>query len=55
MTVTTEDKIRELKRELAMRARVYPHFVTSGALKQKTADRQIEVLQAILDDYEGKK
>lgn len=54
MTITTADKIREIKRELGMRERVYPLFVKAGRLKQEAADRQIAVLQAILDDYEAK-
>ncbi len=37
----------ELKREKAMRARVYPHWVASGKIKKQTADYQMATLEAL--------
>ncbi len=50
--VTNDDKIKCLKREVAMRERVYPKWVQSGRMKQAEADKEIRVLKAVLHDYE---
>lgn len=46
------DKIKCLKREIAMRERVYPGWVANGRMKQSAADREIAVMKAVLHDYE---
>lgn len=51
MTFTALEKFGEARREVAMRRRVYPHFVERGKLKQEDADRQIAVMEAIAEDY----
>ena len=51
--MTTEDKINCLKRELTLRARVYPRRVSEGRMSQRKADYEISVLAAILADYEA--
>lgn len=48
---TTQRKIDCLKRELSMRRSVYPKRVLQGRLDAKTADEEIAVLEAILEDY----
>jgi hypothetical protein len=50
--ITTRHKIGALRREVAMRKRVYPRIVATKLMQQATADYEIEVMQAILDDYE---
>ncbi|GIV82350.1 MAG: hypothetical protein KatS3mg051_1704 [Anaerolineae bacterium] len=50
--ITLQDKIEELRRELQHRDRVYPRLIARGTLSAEQAARQIEVLQAILADYE---
>lgn len=55
MSFTTETKIRALKRELAMRRRVYPGRVEAGKMSQAEADRQIAVFEEILHDYQQEK
>lgn len=50
--VTKGDKIRCLKREVALRKNAYPRWVDIGRMKQAEADREIEVMLAILHDYE---
>jgi hypothetical protein len=47
-----EVKIRALKREVAMRQRVYPHQVSHKKMTQVEAEFEIEVMRAILKDYE---
>lgn len=50
--ITKADKIRCLKREVAMRERNYPRWVDNGKMKQHDADREIAVMKAVLHDYE---
>lgn len=47
LPVTTGEKIAEVKREIDMRYRVY------GLNKSARQQRQIDIMQAILDDYEA--
>ena len=49
---STEDKIKALQREIAMRRAVYGARVGQGRMKQAEADREIAVMAAILKDYE---
>ncbi len=51
MTPTDADKIACLRRELAMRRRVYPRQVGRGQMTQAEADREIGLIEAILEDY----
>lgn len=51
--ITDADKIKCLKREIAMRENVYPSWVARGKMKQAAADREIAVLKAVLHDYEA--
>lgn len=52
MTITTADKLKELRRELAQRKRVYPRLIEKGSLTREAADRQCAILLAIIEDYE---
>lgn len=52
--ITTEDKLKEVERELRQRDRVYPRLIRSGKLKPDTAARQIRVMRAVADDYRDK-
>jgi hypothetical protein len=54
MTVTTADKLKEAKRELAMRKRNYPKWVAAGTLDPEKAARQTAIMEAIAADYEAK-
>ena len=51
--ITTEQKIACIKREIAMRQRVYPRWVDTGKMKQEKADHEIDAMLAILRDYEN--
>ena len=47
MTVTLEQQIACVKREIGMRQRVYPRWVESGKMKQDAADREIAAMKAV--------
>lgn len=54
--VSLEDKITELERELRQRWHVYPRMVKAGHLNQQKADKQILILEAVIEDlYRYKK
>ncbi|MEM6668585.1 MAG: hypothetical protein AAF661_05145 [Pseudomonadota bacterium] len=50
--IDAQEKIAELKREIGFRERVYPRLVGKGKMSQGDADRRIEVMRSILEDYE---
>ena len=50
--IPVEEKIAVIKREVAMRRRVYGNLVAQNRMKQDDADRGIEVMEAILADYQ---
>ena len=50
--VSKEEKIACLKREIDLRLNVYGRYVTSGKMTKSKADREIEIMRAILDDYQ---
>jgi hypothetical protein len=47
-----EIKIRVLRREIAMRRSIYPSRVSHGKMTQVEAEFEIDVMEAILKDYE---
>jgi hypothetical protein len=47
MTISLNQQIDEVKRELKMRSEVYPHMVNSGKLRQSVADYQVERMRAV--------
>lgn len=51
MTVTTRDKYECARRELALRNRFYPRWVVERKMTGADADRQIELMEAIAEDY----
>lgn len=46
------DKVRSLKREIGKRRSYYPRAVQQGKMNHATAEREIIIFEAILDDYE---
>lgn len=48
---TAADKKKAIERELNYRRRVYPRWIADGRMTQKLADQQIEIFEAIRDDY----
>lgn len=50
--ITIQQKLNELRREMALRRNVYPGMIRSGRMTQTHADRHMAVLAAIIADYE---
>ncbi len=46
--VTIDEQINEVKREIAMRNKVYPRWIEAGSMKKSKADFQILVMEAVL-------
>jgi hypothetical protein len=49
---TAKEKCLEAMREVKMRRRVYPRWIEEGHISQDVADRRIEIMQQIAEDYE---
>lgn len=50
---STEEKLKELDRELMQRHRVYRRLIDNGKLSRETAARQIAILTSIANDYKA--
>lgn len=46
--ITIDEQIAEVKREIAMRNKVYPKWIESGSLTKPKADFQILVMETVL-------
>ena len=46
--ITIDEQINEVKREIAMRNKVYPKWIEAGSLPKQKADFQILVMEAVL-------
>lgn len=40
-------QLREVEREVALRRRVYPRWITEGRLTREAATRQVETMEAV--------
>lgn len=47
---TADEMIAELQREIKQRRHVYERLISDGKLNRMVADRQIAIVQAIIDD-----
>jgi hypothetical protein len=52
-SITLEQQIASVKREIAMRERVYPRWVESGRLVQVRADHEIAAMKAVLETLQA--
>ena len=50
--ISLDDQIKEVRREIGLRERVYPRFVARKKLLQSAADEHLERLRAALDTLE---
>jgi len=50
--ISTADKLACVKRELRMRERVYPEWVTRGRMSIEKMNLEIAVMREIVRDYE---
>lgn len=48
------DKLQSLKRELALRKRVYPKLLGEGKMTQQQATHETEIMREIIADYEDR-
>lgn len=46
--ITIDEQIAEVRREIAMRQRVYPKRIEAGSMQKSKADFQILVMEAVL-------
>ena len=46
--ITIDEQLAEVKREIAMRNKVYPKWIEAGSLPRAKADFQILVMEAVL-------
>lgn len=51
---TREEKRECVAREYRLRKRAYPRWVKLGRMSQEDADRELALMQAVLDDYSEK-
>lgn len=51
---TTAELATELRREMAMRERLYPGWIAKGTMKPGQAARQIALLKAAIEKIEEK-
>jgi hypothetical protein len=49
LPVSTHEMVQEVERELRLRIRIYPKHIARGVLSQPTAERRIEIMEAVLD------
>ena len=54
MKVTLQDAVKEIRREIQLRERLYPQWVASGKLNKATAERQLARMKYALELLEGK-
>jgi hypothetical protein len=48
LAITLDDEIAAVRREIAMRERVYPRQVSAGRLRQTAADRELALMRTVL-------
>ena len=53
LPITLDDQIAAVKREIAMRERVYSRQVFNRKMTQKTADRELALMRAVLETLTG--
>lgn len=51
--IAIADQIRCVERELKMRRRAYPRWVTQGRMSQDMADAEIAAMEAVLATLQG--
>lgn len=52
MTFSTEDKLKCLRREIALRKSAYPKWIGSGRMTEEVAEREIAAMESILLDVQ---
>jgi hypothetical protein len=52
MTVSLEDQIKCIQREIGMRERVYPNLIGAGKMRHDKAEQEIAHMRAVLTTLE---
>lgn len=52
MIFSAYEKLRAIQREIGWRKKVYPNRVLTGRMKQREADWEIRIMEAIEQDYD---
>lgn len=55
VTVTLEQQIAAVAREVKMRQSAYPRFIEAGRLSQQKADYELAAMKAVLTTLQGLK
>ena len=50
--ITNTDKLAAVRREIALRTKVYPRLIREGVMSPEKANRELALMQAIAADYE---
>jgi hypothetical protein len=50
--ITAHKKLECARRELKLRRKHYPKWVSMGTMRQEQADRELRLMEAIVHDYE---
>lgn len=53
LPVTLDEQLREVRREIALRERVYPGWIEKGKVSQMKADRHLFLMRAVGDTIAG--
>ncbi len=51
--ITLDRQVAEVRREVGLRRRVYPRWVSQGKMTQVEADRRIEAMEAVQKTLEN--
>ena len=49
MTIPLQEQLAEVRREIALRERVYPRWISQGKLEPTKAQRKLATLRAVAD------
>jgi hypothetical protein len=50
-SISMADKIACVEREIKLRMKVFGRLVSTGAIREEKAEREIAIMQAIMQDY----
>ena len=53
MTVSIDEQVKCVEREIGMRVRVYPAWVQNGRMTQAKADHELKAMRAVLATLEA--
>ena len=54
MSIDDQTKLTYLQNELTKKQQVYPKFIEMGRLSADDANTELQIMQAVVDDYTAK-